>query len=54
MWTATLIPRQTDIIHCTLHGFDFMSIGDPKNLQRFASHGMLAIHFETLPISELS
>ncbi len=49
-----LLPADTDILYCSDHGFDFMSIGEPRNGHRFAPHGMLAVNFDTLPKTDVS
>jgi len=49
-----LLPMDTDIRYCSDHGFDFMSIGDPSNAHKFATYGMLAVNFETLPKNAIS
>ncbi len=49
-----LLPDDTNIVYCSDHGFDFKSIGNPRNGHKFAPDGMLAVNFETLPKSEVS
>jgi hypothetical protein len=49
-----LLPDDTNIVYCSDHGFDFKSIGEPRNGHKFAPHGMLAVNFETMVKSEVS
>lgn len=42
------LPGDTDIIYCSDHGFDFISLGDIQDNHAFSPRGVLATNFPTV------
>jgi hypothetical protein len=49
-----ILPRDTDVIYSSDHGFDFTSLGDTNMGHKCSPHGMLATSLPTLPRESVS